>query len=159
MPLLPLHVPQGQTINQEYYCQHILEGNLLDIMEKTELGGSVLTCRLVPDIFGMVFQQDGARSHAAARIQTSLEEKISQFWTMPMWQANSPDLSSNENLWSILRIKQDEQISLPTSIPAMEKSLTKACKKISQETLYNLIYSMPDRVKPVILAKGHFPVV
>jgi hypothetical protein len=24
-------VPQGQTINQEYYCQHILEGNLLEI--------------------------------------------------------------------------------------------------------------------------------
>ncbi len=132
----------------------------MEILEKTELGGSVLICRVVPDMSGMIFQQDGAHPHAAARTLTLLKEKISQFWTKSMWQANSPPgLSSNENLWSILRIKQDEQKSLPTSIPAMEKSLTKACKKISQETLYNIIYSMPDRVKAVIQAKSRFPVV
>ncbi len=89
-------------------------------MEKTELGGSVLICRLVPDMSGMIFQQDGAHPHAAARTLTLLKEKISQFWTKSMWQANSPDLSSNENFRSILRIKQDEQKSLPTSIPSME---------------------------------------
>jgi hypothetical protein len=47
---------------------------------------------------------------------------------------NSPDLSIIENLWFILRMKLDEQKSLPTTIPALEKSLTKAWKKIPQET-------------------------
>jgi hypothetical protein len=49
-------------------------------------------------------------------------------------------------------MKLDEIKSLQTSIPVLEKSLTKAWKKITQETLNNLIYSMPGRVKAVIHA-------
>ena len=38
--LTELHVvPQGQSVNQEYYCTEILEGNLFPRMQKKPLKG------------------------------------------------------------------------------------------------------------------------
>ena len=71
---------------------------------------------------------------------------------------NNPDLSPIENLWSILGDKLDDERYPPTTIPALERALESAWKKIDPETLKNLIHSIPGRVEAVLKVKGHFPV-
>ena len=78
--LTDLHIiPQGQTVDQEYYCNEILEGNLFPRMRKSAARGSKFDVKLVPDMSKMIFQQDGARAHTAHRTQELLEEKIPEF--------------------------------------------------------------------------------
>ena len=151
-------VPQGQSVNQEYYCTEILEGNLFPRMRKTLLMGSKFDVKLVPDMSEMIFQQDGARAHTALRTQRLLQERIPHFWSKEMWPPNSPDLNLIENLWSILGDKVDEEKDQPSTIQGLEKILKTAWKKISTETLQNLFFSMPGRIQAVLEAKGYFPV-
>ena len=155
--LSDLHiVPQGTTIDQNYYCREILEGNLFKRMKKNHATGSKFNVKLVPNMSRMIFQQDGARPHTALTTQRPLEDKITNFWKKDMWPANSPDLSPIENLWSILGDKLKETEPKPTNISTLEEALNKAWKKIPKETLENLIYSMPSRVEAVLEAKGHY---
>ena len=151
--LTELHiVPQNQSVNQEYYCTKILEGNLFPRMRKNLTRGSKFDVKLVPDMSQMIFQQDGARAHTALRTQQLLQDKIPHFWSKDMWPANSPDL------WSILGDKVDEEKVQPSTIKGLERILKTAWKKISPETLENLFFSMPGRIQAVLDAKGHFPV-
>ena len=157
--LTELHiVPQGQSVNQEYYCTEILEGNLFPRMHKNLTMGSKFNVKLVPNMSEMIFQQDGARDHTALRTQNLLKDRIPHFWSKDMWPANSPDLNLIENLWSILGDKVAEEKVQPSTIEGLEKSLKTAWKKISAETLQNLFFSMPGRIRAVLEAKGSFPV-
>ena len=157
--LSELHiVPQGQTINQDYYCTKILEDNLFKRIEKNDPNGSIFDVKLVPDMSQLIFQQDGARAHTARRTQELLATKIPNFWNKAMWPPNSPDLSPIENLWSILGDKVEDEKIRPTTVQGLERVLKAAWKKIPEETLSNLISSIPSRVKAVLKAKGHFPV-
>ena len=94
----------------------------------------------------------------AKRTQATLTEHISHFWNKDMWPTNTSDLNPIENLMSILEDKVEEERNQPTKILGLEKVLTDAWKKIPEETLRNLVHSIPDRVQAVLKAKGHFPV-
>lgn len=158
--LTKLHiVPQGQTVNQEYYCSEILEGCLFPRLEKNLPRGPKFESAMVPNMSEIVFQQDGARAHTARKTQDLLCAKIPHFWDKDMWPANSPDLSPIENLWSILGDKLEEQKQKPTTVAGLERSLKNAWNKIPKETLENLIHSLPGRVQAVLEAKGQFPVI
>ena len=71
------------------------------------------------------------------------------------WQAQSPDLNPIENQ-SILEERVEDLDSNPRNITELEEVLKQAWKKIKLETLENLIFSMPDRIKDVIKNKGHY---
>ena len=157
--LTDLHiVPQGQSVDQEYYCTQILQENFFKRMKKNARNGSKFQVKLVPDMSRLIFMQDGARAHTALRTQRLLQDKVPHFWRKDMWPANSPDLNPIENLWSILGDKIDEQKKQPSNIQGLEKIIKTAWQKIPRETLENLIFSMPSRVKAVLDAKGHFVV-
>jgi hypothetical protein len=75
-------VPQGQTMNQEYYCQHILEGNLLKRIKKTtELSGSVSACQLVPAMSDDFSARWGSPPYSCQDSDFA-KIKISHFWNM-----------------------------------------------------------------------------
>ena len=75
--LTELHViPQGQSVNQEYYYTEILEGNLFPRMRKNQSRGSKFDVKLVSEMSEMIFQQVGARAHTALRTQQLLYDKI-----------------------------------------------------------------------------------
>ena len=157
--LSELHiVPQGQSVTGEYYREEILKETLFPRLNKQCINGSKFATKLVPDMYRIIFQQDGARAHTALATQNLLSERLPHFWTKDMWPANSPDLSPIENLWAILGEGIKAMRNPPSTIAGLEKALKDAWKKIPTETLQNLIISMPDRVMAVRKAKGKYPV-
>jgi len=62
---------------------------------------------------------------------------------------NSPDLSSIENIWSIMAAAVYASPERQT-LAALKRRLWKFLRAISFATLQNLIGSMPDRLKAVI---------
>ena len=66
-------IPQGQSVNQEYYCPEILEGNLFPRMRENQSRGSKFDVKLVPEMSEMIFQQDGARAHTALNLEENLD--------------------------------------------------------------------------------------
>ena len=80
-------VPQGQTVDQEYYQEEILKKNLFVALNRTRDTGPPSQRRLVKNMSDLVFQQDGARPHTALRTQQLLRDKIPKFWDKDMYQA------------------------------------------------------------------------
>ena len=70
--LTELHiVPQGTTVNAEYYIQNILEGDLLPALTRT---GPVTQRKLVNKHSESVFMQDGAPANTARATQAWCSE-------------------------------------------------------------------------------------
>jgi len=96
-----------------------------------------------------MFQQDGTHAHTSKATITWLDANIKHYIPPEDWPPNSPDLSSIENVWSIMAtaIYADPE---PQSLQALKHCLRKAWKSIFLSILQNLIGSMPNRLKAVI---------
>ena len=116
-------------------------------------------CVFVGEEFGdsaMVFQQDNASIHSAG-----VANDFFKMHNIPLlkWPAMSPDLNPIEHLWSLM--KRELRKKLPYRAGA-----SKACREetqagveevwscIPQETIDNLILSLPKRARAVIKARG-----
>lgn len=151
--LTRLHfVPQHTSINSEYYINNILKKELKPVYDRLDTSGTISKRRLFTDNAVSVFQQDGARAHTSAVSRAWLNENIPNY--IENWPPNSPDLSPIENLWSILSssVYKDPEPKTPAQL---KRRLRKAWNSISLETLYNLIESLPRRMKAVIASKGN----
>ena len=79
-----------------------------------------------------IFQQDLAPAHSA--------------------KANSPDLSTIENLWGI--VKRKMQYARPNNAEELKATIRATWALITPEQCHRLIDSMPRRIAAVIQAKG-----
>jgi transposase len=70
------------------------------------------------------------------------------------WPSNSPDLNPIENVWAILK-RNIKKINITTSEEFVE-CITNEWNKIKQESIINIIDSMPVRIKNVIANKGDY---
>ncbi|KAK3855125.1 hypothetical protein Pcinc_038449 [Petrolisthes cinctipes] len=85
-----------------------------------------------------VLQQYVAPCHTAHIVKKWLSE--SEVEHIPVWPANSPDISPIENLWAIVKGKlRNEDTSTVTSL---ESALRRAWSSISMETVIKLIDSV-----------------
>jgi len=75
-------VEPGAKVNSEYYCQHVLGGDLLPEI------------RAICQRYSWTLQQDGAPSHTARNTLTYiyLRRENVTFIEPDMWPPNSPDL-------------------------------------------------------------------
>ena len=155
--LSELHiVPSRTLIDAQYYHDIILEGFLLPALDRTATTGPLTERRFYHSMSESIFMQDNARCHTAKSTTKWLQDHGIQFLGQGIWPANSPDINPIENLWAILEEEVKSEKTQPTNLAALEKSLKRAWAKIESETLENLVKSMPDRIKSVIKAKGHF---
>jgi len=69
------------------------------------------------------------------------------------WPAQSPDLNPIENLWAIIKRNITTQ-PIAKSLQELEKQVLNEWWSIPQETINELIDSMPSRVQAVIDAHG-----
>ena len=64
--LSELHlIPQGETVNGEYYRTKILAGTCKDAIHRRAKSGSVLERSMASEMSGIIFMQDGAPAHTA----------------------------------------------------------------------------------------------
>lgn len=115
----------------------------------------ILAVHVVPyvDYIGdeFIFMHDNARPHTARIVQDYITEV--GFRVME-WPACSPDLNPIEHLWDELKRRIRARLHAPTSIPELIVAVEEEWLNIPQETIANLIRSMPDRMRNVIRARG-----
>lgn len=116
---------------------------------------SILDNYLVPTIqlYGLennfVFQHDNARYHTSKQTQ----EKLQQLNVKVLkWPAKSPDLNPIEHLWSIIDNKLKSRRMC--SVKELTDGLSTEWLSIGSQLCEKLIFSMPQRIRKCIAAKG-----
>ena len=112
-------------------------------MQRRQQNGPPTTVKLLPMMSEAVFQQDGAPAHNAAKTQEWCRANLPGFWEKGVWPGNSPELSPIENLWAIVQGELDK-MEPATSEQTLVSNLQKAWRRISAETLDNLMCGMPE---------------
>ncbi|GFV24955.1 transposable element Tcb1 transposase [Trichonephila clavipes] len=98
-----------------------------------------------------IFQQDNARPHVARIVRRFFVNP--QIELLP-WPARSPDLSSIENMWSMVA-QRLIQITSPDATPdQLWQCVEAAWSAVLQEHIQSLFESMPRRVAVVISNNG-----
>jgi transposase len=144
--LTDLHmVPQGTTVNAQYYIDNILETELLPALKRTKRSGPAIECKMTKKHAESVFVQDGAPAHTVKVTQRWCSENLSAFLKKDEWPPNSPDLNPVENLWAIIA---------PTTMAQLKSRSLKEWQNIKVSTLENLVHSMPKRLQTVREMKG-----
>lgn len=125
-------------MNADWYISNIIEEHVLPYV------GFIGYDRFV-------FMQDNARAHVARTVLQYLEEVgiVSLDWP-PL----SPDLNPIEHLWDILKRRIRAQNPAPNSIAALRIAAQEEWNRIPQETIRDLLRSMPRRMQAVIRARG-----
>ena len=130
-------LPENTAMNKEWY-QKVLQEHLLPTIQE-HFGED--TC---------IFQHDGAPCHKAKAIAKWLNDKNVQ--VLDPWSGNSPDLNSIENLWGALKKQVNNQ--KPTNISQLQDFLRHEWMRISQDSINQLISSIPKQISEVLKKKG-----
>lgn len=100
----------------------------------------------------LILQQDNARPHVARVVMATMRNHNVRI--LP-WPSRSPDLSPIEQLWDELgrRIYQSET-QVPTSLDSLAQRLKEEFAIIPQDTVRNLIRSVPNRLQECYQRSG-----
>lgn len=99
----------------------------------------------------MIFQQDNAPIHTARVVQQWFRDV--GITTLP-WPAKSPDLNPIENLWGILTREVYKENKQYNNKNELRIAVMNAWASIPNQTIQNLINSMPTRCAEVIQVDG-----
>lgn len=95
-------------------------------------------------------QMDNDPSHncAPSVVKAYNHANSSSVQLLKNWPPNSPDLNPIENLWSILQARVDAQGC--STLEEFKAAVDRDLAAVSQETLANLVNSMPKRLQEVV---------
>ncbi|CAH2233909.1 jg14667 [Pararge aegeria aegeria] len=74
--------------------------------------------------------------------------------TVMEWPARSPDMNPIEHVWDLLKRKVKSSIPATANVGELRIALVEEWRRLSQETIDNIILSMPRRVETLIRARG-----
>ena len=104
--LSAIHImPQGQTVDAEYYVEDILEKEVKPLLKRSNNTYVATTNKMVVNKRLFTFQKDGAAAHTSKQAQDWCLQNLPNFINKDDWPGNSPDLNPMENLFHILNEK------------------------------------------------------
>lgn len=101
----------------------------------------------------LVFQQDNATCHVSRSTTAFLDANNIQ---VMKWPACSPDVNPIENMWGILVRSIYKDNRQYQTVNELKCAILDAWQSISQETIDNLINSMPNRIFDIITNRGGY---
>ncbi|EYB96308.1 hypothetical protein Y032_0151g2804 [Ancylostoma ceylanicum] len=124
-------------------------------MDSAEYQGT-LQRHLLPFLRGRrllkyTFQQDNAAVHVSQSTKTWLSENRVNLMD---WPACSPDLNPMENLWGIIARKVYSNHRQFQTIDDLKTAVIEAWEDVEDDTLKNLVNSMPNRLFEVASRQG-----
>ena len=93
--------------------------------------------------------QDNAATHRSVVVKTALHNASIEPLSFPPY---SPDLNPIENVWSM--VKRAVGKCNVTNLTELEGAIQFAFDQVSEQTLFALADSMPDRIAKVLAAHG-----
>ncbi|GFW71457.1 transposable element Tcb1 transposase [Trichonephila clavipes] len=100
-----------------------------------------------------IFQQDNARPHVAHIVQRLFVNH--QIESLP-WPVRSPNLSSIENMWSMVAQRLTQNTLLAATPDQLWQRVEAAASDVPQEHIQCIFESMPRRVATVISTNGGY---
>lgn len=100
-----------------------------------------------------IFQQDNAPIHVSKYMMQWFSDRDIEIFK---WPAKSPDLNPIENLWGILTKSVYSHGKQFSTLAELQREINASWSKIPQQTLRDLVNSMPFRLDKVIVQKGNF---
>lgn len=100
---------------------------------------------------GFVFQDDNARPHRAGLVNEYLEEVGIERLD---WPALSPDMNAIEHAWDQLKRAVRSRRNPPRTVGDLRVAAVEEWENLEQQSLNNLVNSMPRRVRALRLARG-----
>jgi len=98
--------------------------------------------------------QDSARPHSSKSSQAFLAKKVPN-WIHPReWPANSPDISSIENIFGDQQEKVYEKD--PQTLEALKKIVKTEWKKLTPEICKKFVSAVPKRLLKIIETGGEY---
>lgn len=98
-----------------------------------------------------IFMEDGAPCHKA---RTTTAWKEAQGIRVLPWPGQSPDMNPIENVWHIIQQKMAKRPRKPSNKAELVSAVTEEWLNIPQETINDLIDSMPRRLEALHASKG-----
>lgn len=132
--LVPIH---PRSMNAEFYLENIIQDHVMPFAP------------FIGNHF--IFMQDNARPHIARPVLDYLNEINIQVMD---WPPRSPDMNPIEHLWDTLKKSVRRHLPAPRNLQELERVVLLEWDNIPQETIQNLITSLPRRVQAVIRARG-----
>ncbi len=146
--LTPHWVPAGKTMDTKIYLS-FLEDYVKEIPKRTRPSSDMTKTQLFTQSNAKkwIYWQDGASSHTSKATQKWLLENVPEYYAKGQVPAHSPDISFPiETFWAILQSKVYENGGFKT-LEKLKARVDKCCREFPQETLQNLVDSMPARMK------------
>ncbi len=122
---------------------HVLEGTM-----NAKRYIKVLEQHMLPSRWRL-FQQDNVKPHTAAITTAWLRSRRVRVLS---WPACSPDLSSIENFWCIIKLKIHQR--RPQTLHKLETNIRHEWDQIPTAKLQKLITSIPRRLQTVLKRRG-----
>jgi hypothetical protein len=97
------------------------------------------------------FMEDNAPVHTA--LASREFKKDNNIRKIDDWPPQSPDLNPIQNVWKVLKTNVQE-LYKPRTVEEMKQTLQLAWALFPEQTLENVVESMPRRMKAVLDAKG-----
>ena len=148
----PHIVPVNQRVDEKYYCENMLEADLVPQM--VELSRQHLPGK------SFYFQEDGASSHTARGTRKFLKKMNVKVLggdsdRSHLWPANSPDLAPNDYFfWNAVQLVLRKMDPPPTDLMSLRIALPKAVAAVSPESIHAACSAFRSKLEACIENEG-----
>ena len=136
-------IPKGNSITQEYYCEHLLP-HYINAINKARLQSSKHR--------GISLVEDGDPSHSMRKAGLAAKMRKEAWITNIEHPPNSPDLNPIEGIWLYIKGKLRKEVW--STMDELKALIQRLWDEMDQDQVRSRIREMPDRCRRLVESGG-----